>query len=156
MHARVQFCVTTTLLPVITLPYPSSAMVFGSRVFPTLSIQRGNGEPHPSLLQPLSPFFKLHRRCTQFDHGEPAAMVRSGMSVGITNNRRRRPYRTDMSSWSEVFVVRALTAFNSDVAYTKRPLFDDVRNNYTAPSPLNVLWSVSTLPLQAYSNGMII
>ena len=92
--------------------------VFGSRLFPTLSIQRGNGEPHPSLLQPLSPFFKLHRRCTQFDHGEPAAMVRSGMSVGITNNRRQRPQRTDMSSWSEVFVVRALIAFNSGVAYT--------------------------------------
>ena len=88
--------------------------------------------------------------------GETSAMVWSGMSVGITNNCLQRPQRTNMSSWSEVFVVKAHIAFNSDIAYTKRPLFDDVRNNYAAPSPLKDLWRMGTLPLQAYSKGMII
>ena len=79
-----------------------------------------------------------------------AAMVWSGMSVGITNNRQQRPHWTNVGALCEGFVVKALVAFYSCVAYTKRLLFDDVRNNYTAPSPTMDLWPMSTLPQPAF------
>ena len=79
-----------------------------------------------------------------------AAMVWSGMSVGITNNRQQRPHWTNVGALCEGFVVKALVAFDSGVAYTKRLLFDDVRNNYTAPSPTMDLWPMSTLPQPAF------
>eukprot|EP00986_Skeletonema_menzelii_P009998 scaffold4692_cov63-Skeletonema_menzelii.AAC.1 len=56
-----------------------------------------------------------------------AAMVWSGMSVGITNNREQRPHWTNVGSLCEGFVVKALVAFDSGVAYTKRLLFDDTQ-----------------------------
>ena len=43
------------------------------------------------------------------------------------------PASVDAAATGEV------VAFNSDIAYTKWPLFDDVRNNYAAPSPLKDL-----------------
>ena len=100
--------------------------------FPGVTLAGKRGAPSISFAA-VSPIFQTLSSLHTKTMAMTAAMVWSGMSVGITNNRQQRPHWTNVGSLCEGFVVKALVAFDSGVAYTKRLLFDDVRNNYTAP-----------------------
>ena len=123
---------------------PQGVILAGKRGAPSISFAA------------VSPIFQTLSSLHTKTMAMTTAMVWSRISVCITNNRRQRPQRTNMSSWCEGIVVKASIAFNSGVAYSKRPLFHDVRNNYTAPSPTKDLWAVNTPPQPAHSKEMII